>query len=100
MESVPAFSRRFATVLIWCALLGLVVGCGAKPAGGDKTAKASEGKTEAKSDDELARMRESTLTGQLGEPSDVAQAVAFLCSNAAKHITGQMLSVSGGQWMP
>ncbi|CAA0079354.1 3-oxoacyl-[acyl-carrier-protein] reductase FabG [Mycolicibacterium vanbaalenii] len=53
-----------------------------------------------KSDDELARMRESTLTGQLGEPSDVAQAVAFLCSNAAKHITGQMLSVSGGQWMP
>jgi 3-oxoacyl-[acyl-carrier protein] reductase len=53
-----------------------------------------------KSDDELARMRETTLTGQIGDPGDVAATVAFLCSPAAKHITGQLISVSGGQWMP
>jgi NAD(P)-dependent dehydrogenase (short-subunit alcohol dehydrogenase family) len=30
----------------------------------------------------------------------VARTVAFLCSSAAKHLTGQLISVSGGQWMP
>jgi 3-oxoacyl-[acyl-carrier protein] reductase len=53
-----------------------------------------------KTDDELNAMRASTLTGDIGEPQDVARAVAFLCSPGAKHITGQLISVSGGQWMP
>ena len=53
-----------------------------------------------KSTAELDVMRESTLTGAIGEPGDVAKTVAFLCSDAAKHITGQLISVSGGQWMP
>ena len=53
-----------------------------------------------KSDAELDAMRGSTLTGSIGEPADVAKTVGFLCSDAAKHITGQMVSVSGGQWMP
>lgn len=53
-----------------------------------------------KSDSELAQMRQTTLTGQIGDPDDVAGMVAFLCSPAAKHITGQLISVSGGQWMP
>ncbi len=53
-----------------------------------------------KSDDELDSMRASTLTGRIGEPQDVAHTVAFLCSPAAKHVTGQLISVSGGQWMP
>lgn len=53
-----------------------------------------------KSDDELDTMRGSTLSGILGEPADVAGTVAFLCSAAAKHLTGQLISVSGGQWMP
>jgi len=53
-----------------------------------------------KSEAELDRMRATTLTGQLGEPSDVAATVAFLCSPQAKHVTGQLISVSGGQWIP
>ncbi len=53
-----------------------------------------------KTDAELDAMRESTLTGAIGDPEDVAQTVAFLCSDAAKHLTGQLISVSGGQWMP
>ncbi|WP_141681765.1 SDR family NAD(P)-dependent oxidoreductase, partial [Mycobacterium malmoense] len=53
-----------------------------------------------KTPDELAQMRRTTLTGNIGEPDDVARVVAFLCSPAAKHVTGQLISVSGGQWMP
>jgi 2-hydroxycyclohexanecarboxyl-CoA dehydrogenase len=37
--------------------------------------------------------------GRLGEPADVAAAVAFLASDAAGYITGQTLSVSGGLTM-
>jgi 2-hydroxycyclohexanecarboxyl-CoA dehydrogenase len=36
---------------------------------------------------------------RLGEPEDVAAAVAFLASDAAGYITGQTLSVSGGLTM-
>ena len=53
-----------------------------------------------KTDEEIAQMRASTLTGQIGEPQDVARVVAFLCMSDAKHLTGQLISVSGGQWMP
>ena len=53
-----------------------------------------------KSDAELDAMRATTLTGRIGDPDDVAATVAFLCSDAAHHIVGQMISVSGGQWMP
>jgi NAD(P)-dependent dehydrogenase (short-subunit alcohol dehydrogenase family) len=37
--------------------------------------------------------------GRLGEPDDVAQAVLFLASDAARHITGAVLDVNGGQAM-
>lgn len=53
-----------------------------------------------KANEEIEQMRSSTLSGEIGEPEDVARVVAFLCSPAAKHLTGQLISVSGGQWMP
>jgi 3-oxoacyl-[acyl-carrier protein] reductase len=53
-----------------------------------------------KSEEELAEIRGSTLTGRLGTPGDVASVVSFLVSEDAGHVTGQLFSVSGGQWLP
>ncbi len=38
--------------------------------------------------------------GRLGEPGDVAGAVAFLCSADGDYITGETLHVNGGMYMP
>lgn len=53
-----------------------------------------------KTEEELEAMRETTLTGRIGDPQDVGRVMAFLCSPAARHVHGQLISVSGGQWMP
>jgi 3-oxoacyl-[acyl-carrier protein] reductase len=37
--------------------------------------------------------------GRAGRPADVAAAVAFLTSEAAAYITGQVIHVSGGMYM-
>jgi NAD(P)-dependent dehydrogenase (short-subunit alcohol dehydrogenase family) len=37
-----------------------------------------------------------TLRDRLGEPEDIAEAVAFLASDAARNITGQLLVADGG----
>ena len=38
--------------------------------------------------------------GRLGEPADVARAVAFLAGPSAGYITGETLHVNGGMYMP
>ena len=37
---------------------------------------------------------------RIGRPEDVADLTLFLASDRAAHITGQLVSVSGGAWMP
>ncbi len=44
----------------------------------------------------VERIRASIPLGRWGEPGDIAQAVAFLCSPEASWITGEVIRVSGG----
>lgn len=44
----------------------------------------------------LDRARRKSLLGRLGDPQDVARVVLFLCSEAARHITGAVIPVDGG----
>ena len=50
---------------------------------------------------ETARQKtlEAIPLARAGQPEDVAKAVAFLASNAADYITGQVLTVDGGLTM-
>jgi 2-hydroxycyclohexanecarboxyl-CoA dehydrogenase len=47
----------------------------------------------------LQGMRRAIPLGRLGQPEDVAGAVAYLVSDEASYVTGQVLSVSGGLTM-
>lgn len=48
-------------------------------------------------DDEIiSELIEETPIGRLGTPKDIADSVAFLCSEGASFITGQVLGVNGG----
>jgi len=55
--------------------------------------------TDVLPEEATAAMLTNTPLGRLGEPSDVAAAVRFLCSDAASFITGEVLLVDGGLGM-
>ena len=46
-----------------------------------------------------AKSLSEIVLGRLGEPEDVAAAVTFLAGPRAKHITGVVLQVDGGQYL-
>lgn len=48
------------------------------------------------SDEDLEALREETPLEKIGEPSHIADAVAFLAGEQAAFITGQVLGVNGG----
>lgn len=56
-------------------------------------------KASADADRVIAGMTKAVPMRRLGQPDDVAPAVAFLASDEAGYVTGQTLSVSGGLTM-
>ncbi|MBI4538903.1 MAG: SDR family oxidoreductase [Gemmatimonadetes bacterium] len=52
--------------------------------------------TELVSAEILDRAREKSALKRLGDPQDVASVVLFLCSEAARHLTGALIPVDGG----
>lgn len=42
---------------------------------------------------------EETVFNRLGQPEDVAHLVTFLCSERARHITGEVIKIDGGQYI-
>jgi 3-oxoacyl-[acyl-carrier protein] reductase len=56
--------------------------------------------TRALTDEQRKVMLEPVVLGRLGQPADIARAVAFLASEAGAYITGETLNVNGGMYMP
>jgi 3-oxoacyl-[acyl-carrier protein] reductase len=44
----------------------------------------------------IERAQKSSVLGRVAEPDDVARVISFLCSESARHITGQTIVVDGG----
>lgn len=48
-------------------------------------------------EDLKTRLRDETCLGRLASPDDVAAVIRFLCSEEARHVTGEVIRVDGGQ---
>jgi NAD(P)-dependent dehydrogenase (short-subunit alcohol dehydrogenase family) len=42
---------------------------------------------------------DETLLGRLATPEDCADVITFLCSERARHVTGEVIKVDGGQYL-
>jgi 3-oxoacyl-[acyl-carrier protein] reductase len=47
----------------------------------------------------LTKAMDETALGRFATPEECADLVAFLCSDRARHITGEVIKVDGGQYM-
>jgi 3-oxoacyl-[acyl-carrier protein] reductase len=45
----------------------------------------------------VQRAKEESVLGRIAEPADIADTVVFLCSDRARHVTGTVVTVDGGQ---
>ena len=48
----------------------------------------------------LEVIAESTPMGRIAEPAEIAEAIVWLCSDAASYVTGHTLAVDGGMTVP
>jgi 3-oxoacyl-[acyl-carrier protein] reductase len=53
----------------------------------------------ARTPEETARVAAAIPLGRLGQPAEVADAILFLASDAARFVTGAVIDVNGGQEM-
>ena len=53
--------------------------------------------TESLPESAVAVAVSETLVGRLAEPEDCAAGIAYLCSEGARHVTGHVLKIDGGQ---
>ena len=56
--------------------------------------------TRALNEAQHAALNAQIPLGRLGQPAEIAAAVAFLCSSDGAYITGETLHVNGGMYMP
>ncbi|KUF26960.1 3-oxoacyl-ACP reductase FabG [Xanthomonas phaseoli] len=56
--------------------------------------------TKALPDEARTALLQQIALGHLGQPEDIANAVAFLAGPTARYITGETLHVNGGMYMP
>jgi NAD(P)-dependent dehydrogenase (short-subunit alcohol dehydrogenase family) len=47
----------------------------------------------------LTTAMDETVLGRFASPEDCADLVAFLCSDRARHITGEVIKIDGGQYI-
>ncbi|MBI5359612.1 MAG: SDR family oxidoreductase [Planctomycetes bacterium] len=47
----------------------------------------------------IQKAKDETVLGRIAMPEDIANVVAFLCTERAKHITGEVIKVDGGQYI-
>jgi 3-oxoacyl-[acyl-carrier protein] reductase len=57
------------------------------------------GMTEGMSSERRQRVEAATPVGRLGRPEEVGEVVAFLASDRASYVIGQMIPVNGGLYM-
>lgn len=60
----------------------------------------TEGMEDVLGEDYIKAQEATIPVGKLGEPEDIAYATLFLASDEAKYITGQGITVDGGQTLP
>lgn len=90
--AVSVLTRRFAMELgphgitVNAVAPGLIV-----------TDMVREGRTDQEHREILERISERSMVGRVGDPDDIARAVAFLAAPESGFITAQVLSVDGGR---
>ncbi|MBI3855739.1 MAG: SDR family oxidoreductase, partial [Planctomycetes bacterium] len=56
-------------------------------------------RTGSTAESEIPELKRRVPSGRLGDPRDIAEAVAWLASDAASYVNGAVLDVGGGLWV-
>lgn len=51
------------------------------------------------SEEEMALLSDLVPTGEMAEPEDIADVILFLCTDASRQMTGEVVQVNGGVYM-